>query len=84
MDTRDGTIYSDRLVAAMTRVGEMTLEDRRYLRPMVRPPTPAQQARGKVGRNDECPCGSGNKFKKCCMLRLQAAKQEQLERGRKR
>ena len=20
----------------------------------------------KVGRNDPCPCGSGNKFKKCC------------------
>lgn len=23
-------------------------------------------ARGKVGRNDPCPCGSGRKFKKCC------------------
>lgn len=22
---------------------------------------------GKVGRNDPCPCGSGNKYKKCCM-----------------
>jgi hypothetical protein len=22
---------------------------------------------GKVGRNDPCPCGSGKKFKKCCM-----------------
>ncbi|HEY9857713.1 MAG TPA: SEC-C metal-binding domain-containing protein [Stenomitos sp.] len=21
----------------------------------------------KVGRNDPCPCGSGQKFKKCCM-----------------
>lgn len=21
----------------------------------------------KIGRNDECPCGSGKKFKKCCM-----------------
>jgi uncharacterized protein len=20
----------------------------------------------KVGRNDDCPCGSGRKFKKCC------------------
>jgi len=20
----------------------------------------------KVGRNDPCPCGSGQKFKKCC------------------
>ncbi|RKJ69043.1 zinc chelation protein SecC, partial [Butyricicoccus sp. 1XD8-22] len=23
-------------------------------------------SRGKVGRNDPCPCGSGLKFKKCC------------------
>ena len=22
-----------------------------------------------VGRNDPCPCGSGRKFKKCCMAR---------------
>ncbi len=21
-----------------------------------------------VGRNDRCPCGSGKKFKKCCLL----------------
>lgn len=25
-----------------------------------------QQAAGKVGRNDPCPCGSGKKYKKCC------------------
>ena len=29
----------------------------------------------KIGRNDPCPCGSGLKYKKCCMLR-----QEELER----
>ena len=23
----------------------------------------------KIGRNDPCPCGSGKKFKKCCMLK---------------
>ena len=27
-------------------------------RPIVKPP--------KVGRNDDCPCGSGKKYKKCC------------------
>ena len=26
----------------------------------------------KVGRNDPCPCGSGKKYKKCC-LRAEAA-----------
>ncbi len=23
----------------------------------------------KVGRNDPCPCGSGKKYKKCCLLK---------------
>ncbi len=31
-------------------------------------PPPGQTARRvKVGRNDPCPCGSGKKFKKCCL-----------------
>jgi uncharacterized protein YecA (UPF0149 family) len=25
------------------------------------------QDKQKVGRNDPCPCGSGKKFKKCCL-----------------
>lgn len=25
----------------------------------------------KVGRNDPCPCGSGRKYKQCCMRRLE-------------
>jgi len=24
----------------------------------------------RVGRNEPCPCGSGNKFKKCCLSKL--------------
>ena len=28
---------------------------------------PQQQKTQKVGRNDPCPCGSGKKYKKCCM-----------------
>ncbi len=27
---------------------------------------------GKIGRNDPCPCGSGLKYKKCCMKREKA------------
>ena len=26
---------------------------------------------GKIGRNDPCPCGSGKKFKKCCLGKIQ-------------
>ena len=35
------------------------------------PGAPVRQVRGladvKVGRNDPCPCGSGRKYKRCCM-----------------
>ena len=33
----------------------------------VLPPAPVHRAGQKVGRNDPCPCGSGKKFKKCCL-----------------
>jgi len=29
--------------------------------------TPAKKTQMKIGRNDPCPCGSGKKYKKCCM-----------------
>lgn len=29
----------------------------------------AQPVKKKIGRNDPCPCGSGKKYKKCCMLK---------------
>jgi hypothetical protein len=32
-------------------------------------PTPFLRTEKQVGRNDPCPCGSGKKFKKCCMHR---------------
>ena len=32
------------------------------------PPIPPIRREGpKIGRNDPCPCGSGKKYKKCCM-----------------
>jgi hypothetical protein len=34
-----------------------------------RKPAPFLRTEKKVGRNDPCPCGSGKKFKKCCMNR---------------
>jgi hypothetical protein len=30
-------------------------------------PAPAPVASTKVGRNDPCPCGSGKKYKRCCL-----------------
>jgi len=29
--------------------------------------TPIQRTEPRVGRNDPCPCGSGKKYKKCCL-----------------
>ncbi|MFN2229588.1 MAG: YecA family protein [Anaerolineae bacterium] len=33
---------------------------------------------GRVGRNDPCPCGSGIKYKRCCMARDRAAQAERV------
>lgn len=32
----------------------------------------------KPGRNDRCPCGSGKKYKACCLMRDEAAEAERL------
>ena len=32
------------------------------------PPSKQQAVSTKVGRNDPCPCGSGKKYKKCCLI----------------
>jgi SEC-C motif-containing protein len=31
------------------------------------PTSSSAPSRKTVGRNDPCPCGSGKKFKKCCL-----------------
>jgi uncharacterized protein YecA (UPF0149 family) len=60
MDTRDRTIYN---------CGALRVEDKEYMKEMDYYPTPTQRANGRVGRNDICPCGSGKKFKKCCLFK---------------
>ena len=30
---------------------------------------PVRRSAPKVGRNDPCPCGSGKKYKHCCLLK---------------
>jgi hypothetical protein len=34
-----------------------------------RPPSPEGTRSSRVGRNDPCPCGSGKKYKQCCLRR---------------
>lgn len=33
----------------------------------------------KVGRNEQCPCGSGLKYKRCCLQKNEAAQSAQLQ-----
>jgi len=36
-------------------------------RPDIQPTGTIHRSAPKIGRNDACPCGSGKKYKKCCM-----------------
>ncbi|MFH1912135.1 MAG: SEC-C metal-binding domain-containing protein [Pseudomonadota bacterium] len=55
----------DRLMMVAERLGR-GLPHPGDLRPGGEAPVPAQL---KVGRNHPCPCGSGKKYKKCCLLK---------------
>ena len=38
-----------------------------YTRAVRQGPPPIRSTQAKVGRNDPCPCGSGKKYKQCCL-----------------
>lgn len=59
MDTRTGEVMT------LDEMGRRLMDkpqDRKYYKEV-----PEQSTRIKTGRNDMCPCGSGKKFKKCCL-----------------
>jgi len=41
--------------------------------PVPAPPPVERRSAEKVSRNDPCPCGSGRKYKKCCLDRTASA-----------
>jgi hypothetical protein len=45
---------------------------------------PAVNPYRNVGRNDPCPCGSGKKFKKCCLGKVEAEERERAAAPRSR
>jgi len=67
MDNRDGRIYESENLKKLLESGQLDFNDKKYIQEMRVHPTPLQRAKMKVGRNDICPCGSGKKFKKCCL-----------------
>jgi len=67
MDTQTGDIYDNGVLKQLIASG--AIPNRKRFKPMVQLPTKKQMERKppKVGRNEPCPCGSGKKFKKCCL-----------------
>ena len=63
MDCRDGRIVQSEFLK------DIPVIDQEYMKEMNINPTPLQRVRGKVGRRELCPCGSGKKFKNCCEVR---------------
>ena len=71
MDIKTGDIFPEEQCKKMRELFS------NIIKPMILPPLPKQLSRkpvhpeaiGRVGRNDDCPCGSGKKFKKCCMVK---------------
>jgi preprotein translocase subunit SecA len=65
----------ERMLAARARARAKQSEQVNKLggaQPSDRPKTVRRES-AKVGRNEPCPCGSGKKYKKCCMLGDQRA-----------
>lgn len=59
MDIRNGRIYSS--------IESVSTETSKFCEEILNPINQKQKFRGKIKRNDPCPCGSGHKFKKCCL-----------------
>jgi len=67
LDTSNGKIYNEE---GMKKLLEKDPEAKKRLKQMVLAPTRQQFKRMKIGRNDPCSCGSGIKFKKCCLKKV--------------
>lgn len=72
MDTRTGEIIDEAEAKKRWEILRKQLGWEEADKTIVRLPsafaaTPKQKKTNKIGRNDPCPCGSGRKFKKCCM-----------------
>jgi hypothetical protein len=62
IDQMRETPFSDDELRTLTN-GRLTNDQTAY--PVMRPPRAIKVQ--KVGRNDPCPCGSGKKYKACCL-----------------
>jgi uncharacterized protein YchJ len=67
MDCRTGEIYDGGIIQQLIASG--AIADPSRFKQMDVPPTEKQMQRKppRIARNDPCPCGSGKKFKACCL-----------------
>ncbi|MEW6013869.1 MAG: SEC-C metal-binding domain-containing protein [Candidatus Zixiibacteriota bacterium] len=63
-----GILSPDKLVTSQSKVIYLFQGTRKQS--TVKNETPHESKMGMVGRNELCPCGSGKKFKKCCLLNI--------------
>ncbi|MSP00047.1 MAG: hypothetical protein EXR07_03195 [Acetobacteraceae bacterium] len=45
-----------------------SLDDDEWDDPIASMPSEPVRSASKIGRNEPCPCGSGKKYKKCCLV----------------
>jgi hypothetical protein len=60
-----GRLSGGRALGAQVRASAPAFRDRASEKPR-----PMVRAAPKIGRNDPCPCGSGKKYKQCCLRTL--------------
>ena len=61
LDEAEIAKWQQKIEPAVDRIYQMFTEQRGAVS------QPVQRIAPKVGRNDPCPCGSGKKYKKCCL-----------------
>ena len=74
MDTKTGRILDANNPEEQGIIDKLAKKQPGRVKPMVLAPTEKQMHRRpypKIGRNDPCPCGSGIKFKRCCLMKSQ-------------
>jgi len=67
MDCQTGRIYQDE--DFYKKFKKLQAENPERFKEMFIAPTPKQMSRKppKINKNEDCPCGSGQKFKNCCL-----------------
>lgn len=56
-------------IHTLHEMSEFRLDDGKWFYVDGKRPTTTPSTTLQVGRNDQCPCGSGKKYKKCCLLK---------------